>query len=149
MELNFKKIQQMDSKQIYNLLLPIINEIYLSYKYINITNEDYVKLVLKEITDSKHSYKGNQDYIEYIKRKIEIKLSEMTKKMLFNSETSFTLLNNYITQNVNNISSYADAIKYFKKLSDFLEIYNYIPNPDLLIELVTKNNIFNSIMSSS
>ena len=138
MNLNLKQVQQMDSKQIYNLLLPIINEIYLSYKYINITNEDYVKLVLKEITDSKNTYKDNQDYIEYIKRKIEIKLSEMTKKMLFNSETSFTLLNNYITQNVNNISSYADAIKYFKKLSDFLEIYNYVPNPDLLIELVTK-----------
>ena len=102
----------MDCKQIYNSVLPIINELYLSFKYINISNEDYIELVLKEISDSKKTYKGNQNYINYIKRKIKFQLIEMTKKMLFNSKTSFTLINNYIN---NNISSYEDAIKNFKK----------------------------------
>ncbi len=146
MELNLKKVQQMDSIQIYNLLLPIINRLYNSSKYINISNEDYIKLVLKEISDSKKTYTGDQNYIDYIKRKIKFQLSEITKKMLFDSKTSFTLLNNYITQKIVNISSYAEAIKYFKKLSRFLETYNYVPNPDLLIELITKNGIFNKII---
>ena len=147
MELNLKQVQQMDCKQIYNSVLPIINELYLSFKYINISNENYIELVLKEISDSKKKYKGDQDYINYIKRKIKFQLSEMTKKMLFNSESSFTLLNNYIIQKNNNISSYEDAMKSFKKLSSFLEKYNYIPNPDLLIELVTKNDVFNKIIT--
>ena len=147
MELS-KKIQQLDSKQIYNSLLPIINELYLSFKYVNISDEDYVKLVLKEISDSKKTYKGDQNYIEYIKRKIKFQLSEMTKKMLFNPKTSFTLLNNYITQNIVSISNYVDAIKYFKKLSNFLETYNYVPNLDLLVELINKNVIFNQMIST-
>ena len=147
MELS-KKIQQLDSKQIYNSLLPIINELYLSFKYVNISDEDYVKLVLKEISDSKKTYKGDQNYIEYIKRKIKFQLSEMTKKMLFNPKTSFTLLNNYITQNIVSISNYVDAIKYFKKLSNFLETYNYVPNLDLLVELINKNVIFNQMIAT-
>ena len=53
MELNLKKIQQLDDKQIYNLLLSNINEIYSSFKYIDISPEEYMNLVLKEIADSK------------------------------------------------------------------------------------------------
>ena len=61
MELNLKKVQYLDSKQIFDLIVPIINKVYLPFKYINISNEDYVELVLKEIDDSKNTYKGDQD----------------------------------------------------------------------------------------
>ena len=72
----------------------------------------------------------------------------LTQKMLYNPETSFTILNNYINQKFINTSNYIDAIKYFKKLSAFLENYNYIPNYDLLIKLITKNNILNRIITT-
>ncbi len=64
MKLNLKKIQQLNSKQIYDSLLPMIDELYNSFKYINISYEDFKELVLNEICDSKKTYKGNQDYIE-------------------------------------------------------------------------------------
>ena len=56
MKLNLNDIKKMDSKQIYNLLLPIINKLYLSFEYADISSEDYEKLVLKEISDSKKIY---------------------------------------------------------------------------------------------
>ncbi len=148
MELDLKKVQQLDSKQIYNSVLPIMNELYLSFEYMNLSNEDYEKIVLQEISNSKKTYKGNQDYIEYLKRKTKSHLSEMIKKMLSDPKMAFALLNNYITQNIVDISNDEDAIKCFQKLSSFLEKYNYLPNSDLLIELINKNDIFNEMVTT-
>ncbi len=147
MKLNLNDIKKMDSKQIYNLLLPIINKLYLSFEYADISSEDYEKLVLKEISDSKKIYKSNKDYTDYIKRKIKFHLYEIIKEKLFNLETSFTLLNNYINKKLVNVSNSKDAIQNFKKLSDFLGTYNYIPNPDLLINLINENVNFNKMIT--
>ena len=57
MKLDLNDIKKMDSKQIYNSLLPIINELYLSFEYANISSEDYEKLVLNEISNSKKNIK--------------------------------------------------------------------------------------------
>ena len=147
MKLNLNDIKKMDSKQIYNLLLPIINKLYLSFEYADISSEDYEKLVLKEISDSKKIYKSNKDYTDYIKRKIKFHLYEIIKEKLFNLETSFTLLNNYINKKLVNVSNSKDAIQNFKKLSDFLGTYNYIPNLDLLINLINENVNFNKMIT--
>ena len=50
MELSFEKIQQLSSEEIYELLLPTINNIYQSYSYVSISHQDYYELVLEEIT---------------------------------------------------------------------------------------------------
>ncbi len=147
MKLDLNDIKKMDSKQIYNSLLPIINELYLSFEYANISSEDYEKLVLNEISNSKKTYKGNKDYIDYIKRKIKLQLSEIINKKLANSKNSFTLLNNYINKKFGNVSNYKDAIQNFKKLSDFLGTYNYIPNLDLLINLINENVNFKKMIT--
>ena len=70
------------------------------------------------------------------------------KQLISNSETSFTfnIINNYINQKFTKILTHEDSIKYFKKLSVFFEIYNIIPNPDLIIELINKNDIFNQMI---
>ncbi len=145
MKLNLKSIQQLNAKQIYHLLLPEIQEIYLSFQYTNISEQEYFNLVLKEISNSKKTYNGEQDYLKFIRKQIRIHLSEKTKKMLLNPKTSFTLLNNYITQKFGTISNSIDAFKYFEKFNRFLETYNFILNPDLLIELVSKNTLFSNM----
>lgn len=146
MELTFKKAQQLDSKQIYDLLLPILNEIYSSFKFVNISAEDYYILVLNEITNSKKTYKDNKSYVNFIKKRIIFLLQEKVKEMLFNPETSFTLLNNYVTQEFVNISNYTNVMKHFDNLNRFLDTYNYVLSPDLLIELITKNTNFNKMI---
>ena len=145
MELNIKKIQQMNLEEIYNILLPIINEIYLSFRYLNISEKEYKKFVLNVISDSKKTYRGNIKYSLFIKNKIIFKL---TKIFLFNPNTSFNLLNNYINQNFTNTLNIDNIIKYFKILNDFLLYYNYIPSSDLLIELISKNEIFNEMITT-
>ncbi len=146
MGLSSNKIKEMDSKQLYDMLLPIINEIYESFKYISINEEEYNNLVLKIIDDSKSNYDGNETYIDFINKKIRFKLSEITNNLMSNPETSFNILNNYINQNFSNVTSFNIALDYFKKLSSFLEPYNFIPNVDLLVKLINNNSKLNIIV---
>ena len=59
-------------KQIYNLCLPIIKEIYNSYEYL-LNEEDYNLIVLEEISKSKENYQ-NKNYQKDLKIKIIIRL---------------------------------------------------------------------------
>ena len=51
MEISLKKVQQLDSKQLYNLLEVYFNKIYLAFKYIDISKEEYYEIVIKAIND--------------------------------------------------------------------------------------------------
>lgn len=146
MELDINQINQLSSKQIYNLLIPIINEIHLSFMYLEISDEDFYELVLGEIADSKINYKGDQNYINFIKSKIKLKLSKKVKVLLSNPKTSFKIIDTYINQKFITISSKEDALKYFKEISSFLTRYSFIPNLDLFIELINKNSLFNKML---
>ena len=46
MELSLEKIQQLSAEEIYEFLLPTINNIYKSYSYVDISHQDYYELVL-------------------------------------------------------------------------------------------------------
>ncbi len=136
---NLKRVQQMSSQQIYDALLPTIKEIYSSFQYLNLTEEEYEKLVLNEISLSKTTYQENLDYTDFIKKKIKVLLSEKVKHMFLNSKAAFTIINHYCMQKFTHIIDYKDALNYFKKLNLFLETYQYEVSPDLLIELINKN----------
>ena len=143
MNLNYNNIKQLDSKKIYNILLPIINDIYSTFSYIEINDNDFYELVMKEISNSKLVYKGDVDYIDFIKNKIELQISKKVKKLMSKSETSFDVLNNYINKNFIDVNNYKESFKNINKFNEFLGTYNYIIDPDLLIDLINKNNAFN------
>ena len=71
MELNLKKIQQLDVQQILQILLPTIDKFYKTIDFIDITKDQLYKLVLDEIGKSKKTYKGDVVYVEYIKNRIK------------------------------------------------------------------------------
>lgn len=148
MVLNQKIIQQLDSKQIYQELLPIFEKLYNEYKYMEISQEEYSNLIIKEINNSKKTYNNNQDYGSYLKEKIKRQLLIKAKKMINNSDYTFNILNSYINQTFTSTDSYSEILKYFNQLNTFLKSFSYVPNPDLLIELVTKNAIFNSMVTT-
>lgn len=142
MELNLKKIQQMDSQKIFELSLPTINNIYKSFDYMDLSKQEYYDLVLQEITNSKELYNGNQPYADYLKKKVCTVLTEKVRNLLLQSESSVKLINNFMNQRFNKIKDHEDSLKCFKKLDAFFETYNFIPNPDLLLEIISKNNFF-------
>ena len=146
MELNLEKVRQMDSIEIYDYLFSIIDSVYRALKYNVISSQCYYELVIKEITNSKETYTGIEVYSKFIKSKINKSLVEYTKVLLNDSATSFKVTNDYINQKFSEVSTYNDAIKYFDKLDAFFGTYDFIPNLDLLIELINKNYIFVSML---
>lgn len=142
MSLSFQKINNLDSKKICKLLLPTIQKIYQSFSYVNLTAEEYINLVLLEIEDSKINYKNNVSYDEFIKKRIKVALSKKIEKTLFDPNKSFEIINNYINIKLKKSKMVEEAIEQFDKLNSFFATYNYVPNPDLLINLINKNNIF-------
>lgn len=148
MELNLKKVQQLDTQQILEILLPTINKIYNTFDYIEISKEEFYDLVQKEINKSKKTYNGETNYTKYIKNKINIILVNQIKKSLLESEKAIIIMNNYINMHLKKNTTYEDSIKNLKKLSALYDTYNYIPNPEILFQLIEKNIIFSQMIES-
>ena len=146
MELTMLKVYQLNANQILEFLLPTINMLYKKIEYTGITKESYYKLVLEEIKKSKNFYKGNVDYTKYIKGRISIATFEQIKKILSNPETALILINNYINKYLKKTKTYEESLDSLEKLSKLFDSYDYIPNPDILLQIVKENEIlYNAI----
>lgn len=114
MELNLKKIQQLDPHQIFEILLPTINSLYKTVDYIGITKEEFYSLVLREVDESKKTYKGEIVYIEYIKKRVNIVLEKYIKNNLLEPQTAIIIINNYINKHLEKSDVYEESIKFLK-----------------------------------
>ena len=139
MKLNCEKIKELDSKDILQIILPIVDNIYKKVEYIEIPKDEFYALVIDNIMDSKITYNGTISYEKYIKNKIDLSLSFQIKKYLLIPEKSYIIINNYINTYLSLGLTINDSIKEIKKLSNFFEKYDYIPDPDMLLK-ITKNN---------
>lgn len=52
MELNLKRIKQLNKVQIYEMIFPLISKFYDTYDYLDITSEEFSEIVLDEIEKS-------------------------------------------------------------------------------------------------
>lgn len=131
----------------YNYLLPFIKELQKEYDYLKLEDNDFKKIVLDEIKKSLSINRTDISYNNYIKQEIIKKLDKITKINLNNNITSFNLINNYIIINFKETSDYKLINKYLYKLDIFFLKYNFIPDIDLVIDLLNKNKIINKIIS--
>lgn len=148
MELNFKKVQQLNEQEILETLLPIIDKLYEKINYTDITKEQFYNLALKEISKSKKNYNGETDYVKYIKNKISIVLANQINKSLLEPERAIIIINNYIDEHLKKSITYEDSIENLHKLSSFFETYNYFPNQDVLLQLIEENIVFSQMIES-
>lgn len=148
MELNLRKIQQLDVHQILEILLPTINNLYKTFDYIGITKEEFYDLALREVDKSKRTYKGDIAYIEYIKNRINIVIVDQVKNKLLEPKSAIIIINNYINKHLKKSDVYEDSIKNLKKLDKFFETYDYIPNPDVLLQIIEENSAFYRMIES-
>ena len=139
MKLNCEKIKELDSKDILQIILPIVDNIYKKVEYIEIPKDEFYALVIDNIMDSKITYNGTISYEKYIKNKIDLSLFFQIKKYLLIPEKSYIIINNYINTYLSLGLTINDSIQEIKKLDNFFEKYDYIPDPDMLLK-ITKNN---------
>ena len=146
MQLNSKKIKQLDEHELLELLLPTVNKLYNNFKYLEIKETEFYNLVLKEITISKEFYKDDMPYIDYLTNKLNITLISITKKYLKDNEKAINIINNYINKHYKENITYNESIKILNMLNNFLETYNYTPEFDVLIKLIKENSFISEII---
>ena len=146
MDLTLKKIRTMSSEQILKSLLFIIDAIYNKFTFANLSKQDYYNMVIKEIENTKSSFNSDKNYVDYLKKIIESKMIEMIKTKLLDHNESIRILNNYIQITVKKTDDYNVIMKQIRAFNSFLEKYNYVPTPEVLIELINKNENLNDLI---
>ena len=139
MEVN---LMEMNKYDIYKYFLSMIDEIYHSFMYLGLTNDEYEKMVFKEIDNLKIKNNDVSNYLLQLKNKIEKRLTDKVRQKLNDNETRMIIINNYIKDNFINITNYNEIINSFIRLNQFLIEYNLAINADLLIEMFTNNGTF-------
>lgn len=123
MELNFKIIKQLGAQEILEFYLPTINSIYSHFDFVDLSKEEYYRLVLEEIIDIK-SLSGittTQPYCDYLKTRIYAIFNKRIVMLLEDYTSQIKLICNYIDQKLGEAENFNDALDSFDKLDAFLE----------------------------
>lgn len=141
MEKNISEIKNMTQHQLESLLNPFIEKERLKYNYINLPQSIYLS-ELKEIEDTMDFSDGEIDIESMIKNCSKSYIADMLEE-----EKKFPkIVNNFIKKNIKPQNKYQDNIISFEKIVNFFHDFDCFPPPNLLIELIDKNDTLNKIL---
>lgn len=141
MEKNISEIKNMTQHQLESLLNPFIEKERLKYNYINLPQSIYLS-ELKEIEDTMDFSDGEIDIETMIKNCSKRYIADMLEE-----EKKFPkIVNNFIKKNIKPQNKYQDNIISFEKIVNFFHDFDCFPPPNLLIELINKNDTLNKIL---
>ncbi len=141
MEKNIDEIKNMTQHQLETLLNPFIEKERLKYNYINLPQSIYLSK-LKEIEDTMDFSDGKID--------IESMIKNCSKRYIVDTleeeNQAIKVVSNFIKKNIKPQNKYQDNIISFEKTVNFFHDFNCFPPPNLLIELIDKNDTLNKIL---
>lgn len=141
MEKNIDEIKNMTQHQLETLLSPFIEKERLKYNYINLPQSIYLSK-LKEIEDTMDFSDGKID--------IESMIKNCSKRYIVDTleeeNQAIKVVSNFIKKNIKPQNKYQDNIISFEKIVNFFHDFNCFPPPNLLIELIDKNDTLNKIL---
>lgn len=141
MEKNIDEIKNMTQHQLETLLNPFIEKERLKYNYINLPQSIYLSK-LKEIEDTMDFSDGKID--------IESMIKNCSKRYIVDTleeeNQAIKVVSNFIKKNIKPQNKYQDNIISFEKIVNFFHDFDCFPPPNLLIELIDKNDTLNKIL---
>ena len=140
------KILEKDNNSIYEEISTKVVNIYKKYSYLNISKDEFHKIILEEIELAKNTYDEKGNFNEFLINCIENRFTREVTGILSDSEKSIGLLTNYINQKFGDVKDYNAAMVKLKNLGSLFNKYNVVPEPDVIIYLVKNNeHISNSL----
>ena len=141
-------IMQLDNDKIYEEIISKIIKIYKNYDYLKLSREQFNRIVLEEIELSKKNFNSNGTHSlkDYIIDNIRTRMLKEATIMINDNDKNVDLINNYINSKINNVNDYYSAITKLKNLISFFSKLDFIPEPDLLIDLIKENNRLSTIL---
>ena len=142
MEININNIKDFTSAQIYEMFFFMFsNEYNKNIKNLDLSMDDYYNIVIPELDKVKDEYDGKESYDKYLSNLISNITIKINKTLISNENTSLKVINNYINKKYINIKTYDDALKGLNDLNSFLQNNNFVPNPDIIIDLLKNNKL--------
>ena len=120
MKLNVKQIEQLDAKQVYNILEKEINNIFNNYVYFDIKIDEYKVIVLNIIEDTIITYNNAMLYEKYVVGEILNYLNNLTSQYL-HSEKGIMVITNFINKRFKKVLTLENAKYNYKILGEFLK----------------------------
>ena len=117
-----------------------IEKMYYKYEYLSIPKKFYYHLVKKEISNIEYVSKSDS-FIKVLRKKLDILFNNDIKEKLLDEKNSYSLIYKYIDQYFIKDS---DNLLEFDKLNKLLKKGDFIPNPDLISNLIEYNDLFNN-----
>lgn len=146
MILDSKKIQKMSPEEIFESLSKEFRSIYQCFQYIGLSEPEYYSFVLKTINKTQKNYSEDVPYSKFIENQVCSQLSKKVTKLLTDSKTSYTIVDNYIKQVFVPTDNCQGAIRNFNKLDAFFEERHYIPIPNMVADLIHNNTEFSQML---
>ena len=143
-KINLENIKQLNINEIYNIILPYINNIYLKYKFIFEDKEVFKNLILQEIEKSVYEYNGSNTYEKYIVDEINSAIYNYISNKLSDNNKMFNIINKYIDNIFKQVDNYSDALNLLEDLTAFLLECKIEINPLIFEKLLKENNLFSS-----
>ena len=141
-----EKLREISNEDLYEKMLPIAQKVINSYKYLNLTEQEYKKLIFSLINISKNNYDESESYEEFFKKGLKILLSSKLKEQLHDNKKQTELIESYLkTKNIE-LKTKEDAYKYLNQIISFLRRNSYIPDPDFYITLLSESEIIEKIV---
>lgn len=132
----------------YKYLKELIKNVYLDYSFIDESLEfhyphiiNILELDIEQIYSVKESSRK-----DYLKEKVHSYFIDWVRDEINNPVATQWIIESYIKCNLKYRKQYLDLIKELEKLDAFFTKFEYIPSPDLCIELINKNKIVKQIM---
>lgn len=144
MVVSIKDIQQLNCQQVFDELQTNIDSLLEQFEHLDLTTKDYYKLVLAEIQASKTTYDGQEPYLDFILKRIASRMFIKETEMINDKTTSSKVIDRYISKEFKNIDNYQLASQKIIELSDYLAKHEWEPDLDVLLDLMNRNNAFNS-----
>lgn len=138
-------IKGKSENEILDFVLPSLERIFNEFKYTGISKEEYSNIVLKAIYNFKKNHYDEENYIDFIAKDVTNTLIHITKELLDNRHSAAIILSNYINEKAN-LADMDKILNFFDELNLFLHTYDYVPDENLIIELLDKNVKFKKMI---
>ena len=145
-ELSYNKLKNSTIDEICEFLKKEYTNIFKNYNYIFKTYNEFltvIKNILVEIVNNMPN-KSSFNYKNYILNQSKISLNNYVRQLL-DGEDKIAILSSYISMNIDESQK---ALNELKKLISWMQKINYIPDPSIIIELVTNNLKLKTILNN-
>lgn len=142
MQINTNRIKEMNSDELFNHLTSDLNKVLSSYQFLNISIDTFKE----DIITFTSLYKGDTPYIDYILTMIKDKLNQIINLRLQDNKESLIIINNFLNL-LPQKNNYNSSVQVLEKLSKFLDKYNYVPDLELLLDLIRNSTVLNSALA--